>query len=70
MTITDERLAEIARDAVIEAVRDLAHDRVGHGDILGDADGIDYDELDEDEQNALCERLEAEIRKHLPPDQQ
>jgi hypothetical protein len=68
VTITDERLAEIARDAVVEAVRDLAHDRVGHGDLLSDEDGIDL--ITSDEHEAICERLEAEIRKHLPADQQ
>lgn len=68
MTITDERLVEIARDAVIAAIQDLAHDRMGHGELLSDEDG--YDDLTVDEHDALCERLETEIRKHLPPDQQ
>ncbi len=64
MSITDERIEEIAIDAVKEALRDLVHDRMGQGELL-------IDDLPEDapaeEVDAACVRLEAEFKRHLAP---
>jgi hypothetical protein len=62
--IPQTRIDEIAKDAIVEAVQDLAHDRMGHSDLLGDEPG--WDHLNEDAQTAECDRLEAAIRLHLP----
>lgn len=64
MTITGERLNEIAATAVAASVDDLASDRLALYEILGDEDGID--DLSEDEQKALADRLETAIRAHKP----
>lgn len=66
--ITQKRIDEIAKDAVFEAVRDLMHDRMGQSELLEDEPG--WDDLDEAAQEAECDRLEAAIKLHLPPDQQ
>jgi hypothetical protein len=64
MKITDERIEEIAIDAVKEALRDLVHDRMGQGDLL--IDDLD-EEATEAEVEAACVRLEAEFKRHLAP---
>lgn len=61
--ITDERLAEIAAEAVQDAIKDLMHDRMGQAEQLGEEDGADG--LSEAEQEALCDRYEAALKKHL-----
>lgn len=64
MNITEERIKEIAREAVTEALRELVHDRMGQSELL-------FDDLDDDaseaEIEAACDRLEAEFRRHLAP---
>lgn len=65
---TQERIDEIAAEAVINAVRDLLDDRMCLGEIL--ADNEDCDDLSEVDFDAEVDRLEAAVRKHLPPDQQ
>lgn len=65
--IPQARIDEIAKDAVVEAVRGLIHDRMGQGELL--SDDLDKD-LPEDDFEAECDRLEAALRLHLPPDQQ
>jgi len=61
--IPQARIDEIAKDAVVEAVRGLAQERMGIGELLSD----DLpDDAPEDEQEAEMDRLEAAIRLHLP----
>lgn len=62
MSITDERIEEIAVDAVKEALRDLVHDRMGQGDLLSDYLPKNASEA---EVEAACDRLEAEFKRHL-----
>lgn len=64
MTITEERINEIAASAVAGDVDELAADRLALYEILGDEDSVD--DMSEDEQIAMCNRLEAAIRKHSP----
>ncbi|HZN76072.1 MAG TPA: hypothetical protein VFC00_30950 [Micromonosporaceae bacterium] len=64
--IPQARIDEIAKDAVVEAVRDLIHDRMGQGELLSD----DLDEnAPEEEQEAEMDRLEAAIKRYLPANQ-
>lgn len=65
--IPQARIDEIAKDAVVEAVRDLIHDRMGQGELL--SDDLPED-ASEEEQEEEMDRLEAAIRLHLPADQQ
>lgn len=58
--ITDERIKEIADDAVAAAIQDLLDDRMGIGELL--SDDLDED-TPEDEQEAEMDRLEAAIRE-------
>ncbi len=64
--ITQERIDEIAAEAVVNAVQELLDDRMCMGEIL--ADGADLDHASEDEFEAELDRLEAAIRLHLPGD--
>lgn len=64
MSLTDERINEIAASTVAGDVDELANDRLALYEILGDEEEVD--ELSEDEQIALCDRLEAAVRKHTP----
>ncbi len=64
MSITDERIEEIALDAVKEALRDLVHDRMGQGELLSDYLPKNASEA---EVEAACDRLEAEFKRHLAP---
>lgn len=57
--MTDQELAEKAHQAILDAIDDLAHDRLGHTEILED----EVDGLDEDEADKLCGRFEAQVRK-------
>lgn len=57
----DIDLANLARTAVADVIGDLAHDRMGIGERLDDY--VDFAKLDTAEQDALCKRLEDEIRK-------
>ena len=61
--IPQARIDEIARDAVVEAVQDLIHDRMGQGELLSDYLPKNLPEADFE---AECDRLEAAIRLHLP----
>lgn len=61
--ISQQRIDEIAADAVHNAIQDLLDDRMGQGELLSD-------DLPEDvsgaEQEKEMDRLEAAIRLHLP----
>lgn len=65
--IPQVRIDEIAKDAVIEAVQDLANDRMGLSERL---ESYWAQDVSEAEMEADMDRLEAAIRLHLPPDQQ
>lgn len=62
MNITDERMAEIAADAVDAAIADLIQDRMGLGELL--SDDLPED-ASEQEQEAEMDRLEAAIRRYV-----
>lgn len=64
VNLTDQDLAEKAQAAVDNAIEDLAHDRMGLGELLED----ELDGLTEAEQDAILDRFEEAIRKHLPTD--
>lgn len=65
--IPQARIDEIAKDAVVYAIQDLAQERMGLSELL--SDDLPED-TPEDEQEAEMDRLEAAIRLHLPADQQ
>lgn len=67
MLITDERLAELAAYDIEEAIRNLIHDRMGQCERLSDEDG--FEALSEAEVDALCDRYEGALRKHLPAEE-
>lgn len=62
MSITDERLAELAAEAVEDAIQDLIHDRMGSGEHLED----ELEGLTEEECDAVIDRYEAAIGRYLP----
>lgn len=62
MSITDERLHEIAEEAIYDATADLAHDRVGHSELLEE----ELEGLSEEEQETVMDRLEAIFREPRP----
>lgn len=64
MSITDERIEEVAIGAVKEALRDLVHDRMGQSELLSDYLPKNASEA---EVEAACDRLEAEFKQHLAP---
>ena len=64
--ISQERIDEIARDAVVEAIRDLAHERMGLSERL---EAYWAQDVSEDEMGADMDRLEAAIRLHLPSEE-
>lgn len=64
--ISQQRIDEIAAEAVKHAIQALLDNRMGIGEAL--ADGADMDHASEAEFEAECDRLEAAIRLHLPGD--
>lgn len=68
MIITDERLAELAAEDIEDAIRDLIQDRMGQAERLSDEDG--FETLSETEVDALCDRYEDALRKHLPDEEE
>lgn len=63
MTITDERLAEIAADEVRNAIMNLAHERMGSAERLADEDA--FTDLDQSECDAVLDHYEAQLRRWL-----
>lgn len=62
MTVTDEKLQEIAEEAIADAISELAHDRMGQSEMLED----ELEGLSEEEQEAVMDRLEAFFREPQP----
>jgi hypothetical protein len=62
VSITDEQLQEIAEQRIADAIGDLAHDRMGLGEMLED----ELEGLSEEEQEAVMDRLEALFREPQP----
>ncbi len=64
MQITDSQLTDLAEEMIANSIRDLMHDRMGQCEQLGDVfEG--FGELDEAQQDAICERLEATLQPYL-----
>ncbi len=62
MTVTDEKLQEIAEEAIADAISELAHDRMGQSEMLED----ELEGLSEEEREAVTDRLEAFFREPQP----
>jgi hypothetical protein len=57
--MTDDQIAQLAYDRIIDAVNDLAHDSMGLGEALADVDS----DLNEASADALIEKLRVEIER-------
>ncbi|HCT81188.1 MAG TPA: hypothetical protein DGT23_32385 [Micromonosporaceae bacterium] len=61
VTTTDEQLAKWGREAILDAIGDLAHDRMGLAEHLADLDA--FDGLDDEAEAVLVDRFEEQIRR-------